>query len=266
MFPTLVSAVLYLLAGAGLAWRLARGPERLPWRRSLLAAGWAGLILHAASLWAHMETPAGLDLGLLNAASLVAALMVLMVLVGAIRRAIENLMVFILPVAALVQIMNQALGTGTGAITRFPAGLEVHVITSVLAFSALNVAVIQSLVLAWQDHRLRHRHPGGLVRALPPLREMEELLFQMLWVGFLLLTVALASGALYLQDLFGQQLAHKTLFSLAAWLVFATLLFGRWHYGWRGRTAIRWTLGGFLALLIAFFGTKLVLEVILGQG
>ncbi|WP_290652609.1 cytochrome c biogenesis protein CcsA [Aquisalimonas sp.] len=266
IIPTLLSAALYLLAGAGFAWRHVSGPERVPWRHLLLAAGWLGVIVHAFALWQTMGAAHGLDLGFFNAASLVAALMVLIVLLGALRRPVENLMVFILPVAALLQITNQALGSDAATITRFPAGLEVHVISSVLAFSVLSIAVVQSLVLAWQDHRLRHRQPGGIVRALPPLREMEQLLFQILWLGFILLTLALASGAAYLQDIFSQHLVHKTAFSIAAWLLFATLLFGRWHYGWRGPTAIRWTLGGFATLLIAYFGTKFVLELILGRG
>lgn len=265
MIPTLLSIALYLAATAGFARRFLAAPARLPGRGVLLAVAGLGLLAHAAALWSEMDAVGGLDLGIFNAASLVTALMVAMVLAGALRRPLESLLLFVLPVAALMQLINQLPGTGVATLTRFPGGLEVHVITSVLAFSVFGVGVIQSLVLAWQDHRLRHRHPTGVVRALPPLREMEELLFRILGLGFILLTVALGSGVLYLEDLFAQHLAHKTLFSVAAWLVFGTLLFGRWRYGWRGRTAIRWTLGGFAALLVAYFGTKLVLELILGR-
>ncbi|SEO72705.1 cytochrome C assembly family protein [Aquisalimonas asiatica] len=266
MLPTLLSVALYLAAGAGFAWRLASGAERAPWRPAFLAAGWIGVLAHGAALSQQLGDGAALDFGLFNAASLVAAMMTLIVLLGALRRPVENLMIFILPVAALLQLVNLAVGDGGAPMTTFPAGMEVHVISSVLAFSVLSIALVQSLVLAWQDHRLRHRHPGGLVRALPPLREMEELLFQMLWLGFILLSIALGSGTLYLDDIFAQHLVHKTAFSIAAWLLFATLLAGRWRYGWRGRTAIRWTVSGFAALLIAYFGTKLVLELILGRG
>jgi ABC-type uncharacterized transport system permease subunit len=92
---------------------------------------------------------------------------------------------------------------------------------------------------------------------------MENLLFQMLTAGFILLSLSLFSGILFLEDLFAQHLAHKTVFSIIAWLVFGTLLWGRWRFGWRGRTAIRWTLSGFFFLMLAYFGSKLVLEIVL---
>jgi ABC-type uncharacterized transport system permease subunit len=112
--------------------------------------------------------------------------------------------------------------------------------------------------------RLRHHRPGGLLRALPPLAVMETLLFQTLGLGFALLSLALFSGLIFIQDMFAQHLAHKTVLSIFAWLVFAVLLWGRWRFGWRGRTAIRWTLGGFALLVLAYFGSKFVLELIKG--
>ncbi len=266
MVMTVLSTLLYLLCGAGFAWRLWAGPARVPWRHALLVLTGIGVMLHGAGLGGRMDAPGGLDLGFFNALSLVAALMVLTVLLGALRRPLENLMVLVLPVAAGLQLTGHLVGGDVATITRFPAGLELHVGTSILAFSVLSVAVVQSLVLAWQESRLRHRHPGGLVRLLPPLQEMERLLFQMVRIGFLLLSLALLSGMLYLDDLFGQHLAHKTAFSLLAWALFAILLFGRWRWGWRGRIAVRWTLGAFILLLLAYFGSKLVLELILGRG
>lgn len=92
---------------------------------------------------------------------------------------------------------------------------------------------------------------------------MESLLFQLITVGFILLSVTLISGFFFLEDLFAQHVAHKTLLSLIAWCVFGVLLWGRWRFGWRGQTAIRWTLSGFGFLVLAFFGSKLVLELIL---
>ncbi len=134
-----------------------------------------------------------------------------------------------------------------------------------LAYSLLSIAAIQSIVLALQDRRLRHKHPGGLTGALPPLQVMESLLFQMIGLGFIFLSLSLLSGIVYLEDIFAQHLVHKTVLSIVAWAVFGVLLWGRWHSGWRGRTAIRWTLGGFVLLLLAYFGSKLVLELILGR-
>ena len=100
-------------------------------------------------------------------------------------------------------------------------------------------------------------------RMMPPLTTMESLLFDAIIIGFVCLSVSLVSGMVFLEDMFAQHLAHKTVLSIIAWLVFAILLTGRWMVGWRGRTAIRWTLGGFISLMLAYFGSKFVLELIL---
>jgi ABC-type uncharacterized transport system permease subunit len=85
----------------------------------------------------------------------------------------------------------------------------------------------------------------------------------MIAAGFVLLTLSLVSGFAFLEDMFAQHLVHKTVLSTLAWIVFGALLVGRFRYGWRGRTAIIWTLGGFVILILAYFGTKAVLELIL---
>ena len=92
---------------------------------------------------------------------------------------------------------------------------------------------------------------------------MESLLFNFLIFGFIGLSASLATGFIYLQDIFAQHLVHKTVLSIIAWFVLAVLLFGRFKFGWRGKTAIRWTLSSFLLLMLSFFGSKLVLEFIL---
>jgi ABC-type uncharacterized transport system permease subunit len=94
---------------------------------------------------------------------------------------------------------------------------------------------------------------------------MEFLLFQLIGAGFVLLSISLVSGFLFLENMFAQHLAHKTVLAILAWMVFAVLLIGRLRHGWRGQTAIRWTLGGFLSLMLAYFGSKMVLEWILDR-
>ena len=85
----------------------------------------------------------------------------------------------------------------------------------------------------------------------------------MIGTGFALLTLALLSGFAFLEDMFAQHLVHKTVLSTLAWLMFGGLLIGRLRYGWRGKTAIVWTLSGFAVLILAYFGSKMVLELIL---
>jgi ABC-type uncharacterized transport system permease subunit len=92
---------------------------------------------------------------------------------------------------------------------------------------------------------------------------METLLFQMIGTGLFFLSISLVSGFIFIEDLFAQHLVHKTVLSIIAWIIFSSLLIGRFRYGWRGKTAVRWTLTGFFLLLLAYFGSKLVLEIIL---
>jgi ABC-type uncharacterized transport system permease subunit len=129
----------------------------------------------------------------------------------------------------------------------------------------LCLASVQGLLLMWQERGLRQRHPGGFIRALPPMQTMETLMFQMIGVGFVLLTLTLISGIFFSEEVFGRplKLTHHIVLSLVAWAVFATLLAGRRFYGWRGRTAVRLTLTGFTLLVLGYFGAKFVLEVVL---
>jgi ABC-type uncharacterized transport system permease subunit len=96
---------------------------------------------------------------------------------------------------------------------------------------------------------------------------MEALLFRLIHIAFFLLTITLLSGVLFSEQLFGKALTfnHKTIFAVVSWLIFAALLVGRHRYGWRGRVALRWTLAGFGVLLLAYIGSRFVLEIILGR-
>jgi ABC-type uncharacterized transport system permease subunit len=144
--------------------------------------------------------------------------------------------------------------------------LQLHALLALLAYAALAVAALLALMLWVQESALRRRElDNPLLRRLPPLTELEELLFRTIAAGFVLLTTALLTGAVFVENLFAQHLAHKTLLSLLSWLVFGALLYGRVRHGWRGRRAVRLTLGAMFLLLLAFFGSKFVLELLLGR-
>lgn len=261
---TLLATGLYLTAGAGLTVRLLRRPDGFAVRAGSLAAATAAAATHAVVVWQSTLTPAGLNLGFFHAASLIGWVMAAFLLVSMLRRPVENLGVVILPLAGVAALASLLFGRHDTSVL-VPAGVDLHIVLSLVAFSLLALAAVQALGLALQEHQLRHRHPGGVVRMLPPLQTMEDLLFQMLYAGFALLTLALASGWLFMDDLFAQHVVHHTVLSIVAWVVFGVLLWGRQRFGWRGQTAIRWTLGGFATLALAYFGSKLVLELILGH-
>lgn len=257
---------LYLLSCTLLVWRLTNPSAGICKRGHALIPGLLAVLCHGLLLYPEILTTAGLNLGFFHAAALIALLTASLLLAASLFEPVENLGIVVFPVAA-TSIGLLLAYPESHIITNATAGraLNVHILLSLVAYSILGLAALQALLLAVQDRQLHNRHPGGFVRALPPLQTMETLLFQMIGFGFFLLTLALVTGAIFLEDIFAQHLVHKTVLSVLAWGVFAILLWGRWQFGWRSRVAIRWTVGGFLFLLLAYFGSKLVLELILNR-
>lgn len=260
----LTAFIAYIAAAGWLFLRAVRATADVTMLRwpALALAGLA-VILHALALHRAIHTPGGFSLGVVNMFSVMAWQIGLLTFASSLRPGTANLGIGLYP---LVGIGALILPLGDASVVLDPPGwqIEAHILLSVLAYGLLALAAFQAILLAIQDYRLRRHKPGGLLRALPPLAVMEGLLFQTLAAGFAMLSLALFSGMVFISDLFAQHLAHKTVLSIFAWIVFAVLLWGRWRFGWRGRTAIRWTLGGFTLLVLAYFGSKLVLETIKG--
>ena len=157
---------------------------------------------------------------------------------------------------------------------------RLHTVLAMLAYSLFTIAALHAMLMTLVERRLHHRRtnsPGGTpgggplagpLAALPPLLTLESLLFRLIGLGFILLTLTLGTGMLNSEEIFGRALNfnHKTLFAVISWFIFASLLAGRYFYGWRGRIALRWTLAGFATLLLAYVGSRFVLEVVLGRG
>lgn len=260
ILPSLVAAGLYLAAAAALVWRLAWGEHG---REPAVLVAAVATSLHTVALGTMLWSDGGLTLGLFNTASLVGWLMSLMLIVAAPRQPVADLGIVIFPFCALA-VAGDVLLTAPNAPTQPLAGtIEIHISLAVLAHAVLGLAAAQATLVAVQDYHLRHHRPGGFIRRLPPLQTMEALQFSLLRVGFALLTFGLITGLVFVEDLFSQHLVHKTVLSIAAWVVFGVLLWGHHRYGWRGQTATRSTLAGFAVLAVGFFGSKIVLELIL---
>ena len=265
LFMSVVTSAAITLALYGSSvlqlWRRLRLPSISGCRIQLLTA--AGVLAQGWNCFWLINTSAGIDLNLFALASLCSWALVLMVLLGSLRRPVHNLLFVVLPLGMMATAAATWLRLPAAILPNYSAAMLIHVILSILACSLLTAAAIQSLLLACQERVLKRRQaPGLLVRALPPLQTMENLLFEFLWVGLFLLSVGLVSGLFCLQDIFARHLVHKTLLALLSWMLFAILLTGRLLAGWRGRTAIRWTLGGFALLMLAFFGSKLTLNFV----
>lgn len=225
--------------------------------------GMLGLMAHLSGLMPQLLTEQGLLLSFSHAASLIAVAVMLLTLIGSWLMPIRVLLAPLFALSALLVLSTIALPQGTVQLINEEPGILCHILLSVLAYGMITIAVLQSLVLLIQEQQLRKRPVSKLIKHFPPLQSMEKLLFAFLWAGWILLSLSLASGWMFLEDIFAQHLAHKTSLAVMAWMVFAVLLWGRHQLGWRGHTAIRWTLAGFCLLMLAYFGSKLVREFIL---
>ena len=217
------------------------------------------LIFHGATIFFTMRLAGGWDLSLFTTLVIATWLMVFIAFIFGSKRPIAHPGIIVYPLAALSLIFKTVLPSAQITTLANPA-LEWHILLSLAAYSLFTLAALQAIVLAIQEQQLRQRHLAGLLQKLPPLQSMETALFQLIIAGFILLTIGLFTGIVFIADIFGQHLVHKTILSIVSWCVFATLLWGRWQYGWRGKTAIKWTLIGFSFLVLAYFGSKLVLE------
>lgn len=234
-------------------------------RGATLGLAYAGLTLHTWLIYMAIFGQDGFNLAFFNALSLAAWTVVAALLLSSLTKPIETLGLVILPLAAITVLLEMIYPSVSFMGENTSWNLKLHVLLSMLAYSLLTLASVQAVLLWVQDHSLRQRRASGFIRTLPPLMTMEALMFEMIGIGFILLTLALASGFAFLDNMFEQHLVHKTVLSVLAWLVFGSLLLGRRLWGWRGRKAINWTLSGFGILILAYFGTKLVLELILGR-
>ena len=263
----LAAILCYLAAAGGIAARLFQGQAARGVPRKLaLGLGLGGLGLHSWVLSIGLFSQPGLNLSFFNALALASWTVIALFLASSLTKPLENLGILLFPCAALTLYLAARYPNLEFARPTLGWSLKIHVLLSMLAYSLLTLASVQAILLAIQDHRLHAHHPGGFLRALPPLQTMESLLFEMIGAGFALLTLALISGFAFLEDMFAQHLVHKTVLSTLGWLVFGGLLVGRLRRGWRGRTAIAWTLSGFAILVLAYFGSKAVLELILRRG
>lgn len=258
---TLIATLCYFVA-TGLQWRRLSTGNQDQLRLPIRLLGLSGFVLQGYSVYQLLHQPGGIDLSFFPVGSLIAWGVAGMVLASSLRQRLDNLFIGVFPLAAITALLAAFIHSGA-APKPYSGGLIAHILLSLLAYSLFTIATVQAVLLSRQEAALKQHHTRGLVASLPPLQMMERLLFESLWAGFLLLSAALVTGFLFVDNLFAQHLVHKTLLSLFAWLVYAGLLAGRHFLGWRSRTAVRWTLGGFVLLMLAFFGSKLVLELLL---
>lgn len=262
-FLALAAALLYFACAGPMALRALRGESYQPVAPAMTAAALVAIICHAVVCYRLLFLPGGLNLSFFAVATTIAWFISLIALLGSLRAPIDKLLIPVYGLAGLTLLGALALPGDSETSNRIGPGVASHILLSILAYAVMTLAAFQAVTLGVLNHELKARHIRGILDALPPLQTMETLLFEILWVGMVLLTLSIVSGMVFLDDFFAQSLAHKTFFAVVAWMIFAMLLWGRHQLGWRGTTAIRWTLGGFAVLMLAYFGSKFVLELVL---
>ena len=224
------------------------------------------LVLHGALLYAEMFAREELRFGFAYALSAMLWLTVLFYWIESFIYDLDALQPPALALAALALPLPLLFPGRIGGAYMASLEFRLHLLLAMLAYSLFTIAILHAVLMAVAERRL-HRKEGGALGALPPLLTLERLLFRLIGAAFLLLTLTLATGLAFSETLFGRALRfdHKTVFGVLSWLTFGMLLAGRWLYGWRGRTALRWTLSGFLLLILAYVGSRFVLEVLLAR-
>lgn len=271
LLPHVIAALLY--AGLGFhfwstRWResetqrVARPMQT--WERAAIGGA---LAIHALGLYGALFSEIGMRFSFGFALSLMMWLAVLIYWLESFLARMEGLQPLVLPLAAVCAALpvifpNVHLVAHAGA-----TGFKLHFLAAMLAYSLFTLSALHAVFMGFTERALHNKTLTRSLTSLPPLLTMEALLFRMLLIGFVLLTLALGSGVLFSEQLFGKALVfdHKTLFAFASWGIFATLLVGRHAWGWRGKKALHWTLAGFAVLLLAYVGSRFVAEVILGR-
>ncbi|HCU90749.1 MAG TPA: phosphohydrolase [Gammaproteobacteria bacterium] len=219
------------------------------------------ILAHAATLSFTVGANDGFDLGIFNMASLVGWFIGFFLLMIMSWRPVDSLAVMIYPIIALMIALAYLFPSSHILPPGTAFGIQLHIVLSIIAYGLFAIAAAQATYLGIADYKLRHHRPS--MDFMPPLPTMEIVLFQLTGFAFVILTLSLMLGAMYIEDMRAQHLTHKITFSAIAWGVFATLLYGRWRFGWRGRRAIKYVLSGFTSLALGFFGSKAVLELVL---
>jgi ABC-type uncharacterized transport system permease subunit len=259
------ATILFLLYAAS-AWAMMRTVkqprlEPIAWILILVA-----IMGHSDVIVRMMRLNGPFSIGLLEATSLLAWTLAVLACLVSIDKHNRVLGAILMLSAAVGSAVGTALGRG-GSYTEATGGWELtaHILLSMAAAALLFAAAVTAILLVFLDRRLRTRRVADLSSGLPPLDALEKIMFRLVAAGFGFLTLGLITGFVFVTNLFTQNLVQKTVLSLIAWLIFGVLLIGRLRFGWRGKSAVRWTLSGFAILAVAYFGVKFVLEYLFGR-
>jgi ABC-type uncharacterized transport system permease subunit len=266
----LIAVACYLLGAAGLAvatYQNRAEPQSAGGRgRRIASVGIAsvGVLVHVVALLDELRLAPSAALSLGDTLALVGLVVAVTAIAMAVRPGKRGVAALLLFIAAALEA-TFAEGTRQFSVGRPGWELAFHVAMATIAFAFLTIGMTLAVAQVIVAHRVRSRRPLGWLKILTPIESLESGTFQSILAGFAVLTLALVSGAFFIENLFAQHLVHKVVLAIVAWLVFGILLLGRLRFGWRGRKALRWTLAGYTLLGLSYFGSKIILENVLGK-
>lgn len=257
----LISSIFYILAAAVASHQLFTSKKMLS--SLFLAPILIALTTHGAWLYEQIFIIQGQNLPILNVLSVITFIMALLSTIVSKRLNTGIL----LPIVYSFTVLNFLAVSYLPShyITHLERHPQVgtHIIFALLAYSIMTIASLLALQLAYLDYRLKNRKLPLTSLKMPPLMTLETTLFQFIFIGFILLSCTLLTGFIFLEDMFAQGKAHKAILSIIAWVIYAVLLWGHYKQGWRGRLTVYVTVIGSSLLTLAYFGSRIVREVIL---
>ncbi len=266
VYPGTLAILLYV-AGCFSQSRALSARDSSP-SKGLLALSVSAVTMHGLCLGLVLYGRTGIDLSLFTIASLIAFAATLTILAASFAQPqgrLQNLYLFVFPLSIFAVAGSLAFG-GTKIRQVLDGGLLAHLLVSIFAYTLLTVAAFQAILLWVQERHIRHKESIGVIRILPSLETLEVALFQLLWAGFALLTVSIVIGFMFLDNVLARDVMYHTVLATVSWFIYVGLLIGHLVFGWRGKMAARWTLAAFGLLVIGYFGSRFILEFVLGTG
>lgn len=230
--------------------------------RGVMGVGSLAAVLHVIASIMQMHSTEGTDFSLIKSLSLIFAVTTLLITTGSIRRPTRPLLLLAIPLSVVFALTSSLVPTTARPLQLQPGEVS-HIILSILAFGIFTIATAEALLLNFVSGRLKGHRLSAPMKHVPPVEALEKLMFDLLRAGTVVLLLAILTGLVFLESFSEQHLYHKFFFSVVGLIVYGWLWWGHHRYGWRGRKALHWALGGYVSLLLAYAGSKIVLELLL---
>jgi len=267
----LFTILAYLLATAILAKQAQRSLQKEPQSNNNITSTIQAMITACIAVVAHCLFAANLSLssGQINFSVsamtvAVSALLVILFLVMCLSMPIKKLGILVFPATVFCLVFAHYWNSEVSYTGFSSNAFLAHVLVAMLAFAILTLATMQAILYIYQERQIKAKSSASLLIALPPLQTMESLLFRLLGIGTALLSLTLLSGALFSERIFGVPFSfnHHTILAILGWLVFFILLYKRAYHGLRGTQSVIWVIAGFSFILLGYFGTKMITEIL----